>query len=69
MFVIVNKIVYVTQMNEFVTEIITNEAMLTRLYKNVNKISFLDVNVNNFLLHENVNIFLLEENVNNFILI
>jgi len=54
------------QKNEFVTKIIVNIAIRTRLNKNVSKISFLDVNVSNFLLNENTNIFLLEVNVNNF---
>ena len=40
--------------------------MLIRLEENVSKISFLDVNIINFLLDKNVNIFLLEENINNF---
>ena len=52
-----------TQQDEFVTGMVVNVIMLTRLDKNVNKIPFLDVNVNNFLLNKNVNIFLLEENV------
>ena len=55
-----------TQKDEFFTEIIINVIMLIRLDKNVTKILFLDVNVNNFFLDKNVNIFLLEKNVNNF---
>ena len=55
-----------TYKTKFVTEMIVNVTMFTGLDKNVNKILFLDVNVNNFLLDENINIFLLEENVNNF---
>ena len=53
-------------MNKFVTKMIVKVAMLIRLEENVSKISFLDVNIINFLLDKNVNIFLLEENVNNF---
>ena len=45
------------QRDEFVTEMIVIVVMLTRLDKNINKISFSDVNVINFLLDENVNIF------------
>ena len=66
--VIVNKIVYVTQKNEFVTEMIVNVVIPTRLDKNVSKILFLNINISNFLLVENVNIFLPQENVNNFLL-
>jgi len=40
--------------------------MLTKLDKNISKISFLNLKVTNFLLDENVNIFLLEENVSLF---
>ena len=35
--------------------------MLTKLDKNISKISSLDVNVINFLLNKNVNIFLLKK--------
>jgi len=35
--------------DEFVTEMIINVTILTRLDKNISKISFLDVNVNIFL--------------------
>ena len=45
------------QKDEFVTELIADTVMLTRLDKNVSKILFLDINVNNFLLDENINIF------------
>ena len=45
---------------------IVNVVMLTKLDKNVSKMSFLDESVNNFLLDEDVNIFLSEENVSNF---
>ena len=45
-------------MNEFVTEVIVSVIMLTRLDENLSKISFLKVNVNNFLLEKNVNTFL-----------
>jgi len=47
---------------------IVNVDTLIRLDKNINKISFFDVNVRNFLLDENVNIFLLEKNVRIFFL-
>jgi len=55
----------VTQKDKFVIEMIVNVIMLIKLDKNISKISFFDVNVNNFLLDENVNNFLLEENINN----
>jgi len=64
----VNKIVYVAQKDEFITELIANVVIPTRLDKNVNKILFLNINISNFLLVENVNIFLPKENVNNFLL-
>jgi len=54
-----------TQKHEFVIEMIANVTMLTRLDENVNKISFLDVNVSNFLLDEYV-YFLVEENITMF---
>jgi len=57
---------YVTQINEFITIMINNVIILTRLHENVSKILFLDVNVNNFLLDENVKKILLEENMSNF---
>ena len=50
------KIAYVTQKDEFVTEMV-NVIMLTRLNENIRKMQFLDVNITNFLLDENVNIF------------
>ena len=46
-----------TQENKFVTEIIVNVVMLTRLDKNVNKIIFLNVTINNFLLDRKMSIF------------
>ena len=64
----VNKIVYVAQRDEFVTKMIVNVVMLTRLDKNVSNIPFFDVNVSNFLLDENVNIFLLDLNIRLFLL-
>ena len=39
--------------------------MRTKLDKNVNKISFLDLNVNNFLFDEKCQYFLLEKNARN----
>jgi len=62
----VKKVAYVTQRDEFVTKLITNVAMLTRLNENVSKMQFLDVNVNNILLDKNVDIFFLEEIVSHF---
>ena len=44
-------------MNKFVTKMIVNVIMLTRLNENVNKIPFLDINVSNILLDENAKIF------------
>ena len=46
-----------TQNDEFITEMIVNVTMLTRLDKNVSKILFWDININHFLLDENINIF------------
>jgi len=52
-------------MEEFVIEMIVNVSMLTRLDKDVNKISFLNINASNFLLNEKCQYFLLEENISN----
>ena len=57
-----------TQRDKFVTKLIANVINLIRLSKNVSKISFLNVNVSNFLLDENINIFFLEEIVSNIFL-
>ena len=46
-----------TQSDEFITEMIVNVVMLTRLDENVSKIQFLDINVSNFLSDKNVIIF------------
>ena len=45
-----------TQKEKF-TKMNVNVIMLTKLNKNANKILFLDVNINNFLIDENINIF------------
>ena len=54
-----------TQRHEFVTEMIGNVTIFTRLDENVNKILFLDVNVTNFSLDEKCQYFLWEKNVSN----
>ena len=46
--VTVNRTTYVVQNDKFVIEMIANVIMLTILDKNVSKILFLDINVNNF---------------------
>jgi len=51
------KIVYVTQRNEFVTQMIVNVAMLTRLDKNVSK----NINVNNFFVGKKCQYFFIGE--------
>ena len=44
-------------MDEFVTKLIDNVAMLNKLDENGNKLLLLDLNVSNFLLGKNVNNF------------
>ena len=65
--VTIKKVAYVAQRKKFVTKLIVNVAMLTRLDGNVSKKLFLDINVSKNFMDQIVNNFLLEEFVSNFI--
>ena len=60
--VTIKKVAYVAYRNKFVTKLIPNVVMLTRLNENVNKKLFLDINVSKNFMDQIVSNFFLEKN-------